>query len=158
VYPEWFAHSFMLDFDGETKTLSVTFRLPAPADLPSVKEVVYEPIKNQLNEVHLSEAELAVLYEETICRITLRTLHEIFDSDNISSIERVHFDGWVASGDVPGRGDEKELIVSVTTDRNSFYALDLRRTDPELCFTQLGGKLTLPVSSKLSTADLQAEA
>jgi restriction system protein len=158
MYPEWFAHSFLLDFDGETKTLRVTFRLPMPTDLPSVKEVVYEPIKNQLNEVHLSDAELAELYEETICRITLRTLHELFDSDTISSVDRIHFDGWVPSGDIPGQGGEKELIVSVATDRNSFYALDLRRTDLELCFTQLGGKLTLPVSSKMPTANLQAGA
>lgn len=154
VYPDWFAHSFLLDFDGETKTLSVTFRLPAPGDLPGVKEVVYDSLKNQLIEVHLSESELAELYEETLCRMTLRTLHELFDSDSIGAIENVHFEGWIPSSDVTGTGGEKELIVSVSSDRGRFYALDLRRTDPEFCFTQLGGKLTLPVSVRNSTADL----
>ncbi len=153
VYPEWFVHFFSLGFDDDTKSLSVTFRLPGLADLPKTKEAVYDPIKNQIKDISLTETELVDLYEDVLCQVALRTFYEIFESDVVGAVGQAHFNGWISSSDLPEQGGEKELIVSVGTDRDTFYALDMLATDPRGCFVQLGGKLTLPASLKFSAAD-----
>jgi restriction system protein len=154
VYPDWFAHSFSLEFDPGTKTLHILFRLPAPTDLPNIKEIHYDTIKNQLAEIYLTDAEQADLYETAICQLVLRTFYEVFDSDTITTIERIRFDGWIPA--VDRSNSEREFIVNITVERSNFYALDLRSTEPRACFVQMGGILMLPASSKLDAVDSSA--
>lgn len=45
-YPDYFPQEFDLDYDPTTKTLIVDYQLPAPDDLPRLKEVKYFPSRD----------------------------------------------------------------------------------------------------------------
>jgi hypothetical protein len=50
-----------LDYSGDTKIFIVEYQLPAVHHLPSVKDVRYLKSKDEIQEIFLSEKELAKL-------------------------------------------------------------------------------------------------
>jgi restriction system protein len=55
-YPDYFPQEYSLEYNPETKVLVVDYALPAPEDVPTVKEVKYVPSREEFTEQHLSQA------------------------------------------------------------------------------------------------------
>ena len=60
-YPNSFPQDFELDYNADTKILIVEYSLPAPENLPRLKEVKFVKSKDDFSEVFLSDSELAEL-------------------------------------------------------------------------------------------------
>jgi restriction system protein len=146
-YPESFPNNFEIEYNPENKILIIEYELPSQKDIPAIKEVKYIASKKQLKEILIPESQINKMYDDTIYKITLRTLHELFESDVINKIDAISFNGWVKSINKATGKEENNCILSIQVKKTEFMNIDLSKVDPKTCFKTLKGV----ASSKLST-------
>lgn len=138
-YPEGFPQEFELEYNPQTELLVVEYRLPAPADLPHIKEVKYVMLRDEFIEVPISEAEQNRLYDDVLYQICLRTVHELFEADAIDAIAAVVFNGWVRAIDKATGKETNGCVISVHVKKEVFQEIDLANVDAKACFKALKG-------------------
>ena len=146
-YPESFPNNFEIEYNPENKILIIEYELPSQKDVPTIKEVKYIASKKQLKETLIPESQINKMYDDAIYKITLRTLHEIFESDVTNAIDTISFNGWVKSTNKATGKEENNCILSIQAIKTEFVNIDLLNVDPKICFKTLKGV----ASSKLST-------
>lgn len=136
-YPELFPKTFDLDYNPENKILIVEYSLPTLEQLPRLNEV--RLVKNELKEYFISELQIQKLFDATMYKITLRTIHELFIADVANAIEAISFNGWI-NGINRGTGKrENNCILSIQVKKNEFIEIDLSNVDPKICFKNFKG-------------------
>ncbi len=138
-YPDEFPQEFDLDFDPGSGIVAVEYRLPAPENMPSVKEVKYVQSRDSLEEVALSQSALNGLYDSALYQIALRTIHELLEADAAGAITAVCFNGWVKTTNAATGKEVDACILSVLAQKGEFEAIDLAKVDPKACFKSLKG-------------------
>jgi restriction system protein len=138
-YPTCIPREFEFDLSVETGLLLLNCRLPAPDDLPRLAEIKYVQATDALSEKFLSDAQIARLYEDVLYQITLRTIHELFQSDSVKAISAVVFNGIVTSTDKSTGKETTACILSIQVSRDIFLDINLAKVDPKACFRQLKG-------------------
>src|SRR5581483_879290 len=139
LYPDCLPKEFEFDFNSETGVLVVNYKLPAPADIPTVTEVKFVQSSNSFTEKYLSEANAAKLYDEVIYQIALRTLNELLEADQAGALTSVVFNGFVTAVD-KGTGNEVTgCIISLQASKETLGAINLAKVEPKACFRQLKG-------------------
>jgi restriction system protein len=138
-YSVAFPKEMRLEYQPHSKLLGVDYRLPAPDDLPQVKEVKYVQSQDEIVEVYVSEKEQVRLYDDLLYQVVLRSLYELLASDEIGAIESTVFNGWVRSVDKGTGNETNACILSVQVANKDFLALNLGRVDPKQCFRALKG-------------------
>ena len=78
TYPFTFEKEIITEYNPENRLLVIEYRLPSPDNLPTLKEVKFIATNIEIRETHISEIQLRKLYDETIYKITLRSIHELF--------------------------------------------------------------------------------
>lgn len=146
-YPETFPKDFDLDYNSDSKLLTVEYVLPAPDDLPTLTDVKYIAAKKELKESFLPETQLSKIYDSAIYKITLRTLHELFEADKAEALEVIIFNGWVNAIDKATGKKVSNCIVTIQAKKIEFNEIELSNVDPKACFKNLKGI----GSSKLSS-------
>ena len=146
-YPESFPSNFEVEYNPENKMLIIEYELPSQSDVPSLKEVKYIAARKELKEILIPDNQINKMYDEIIYKITLRTLHELFESDLISVIDAISFNGWVNSINKATGKEENNCILSIQAKKEEFMNIDLKNVDPKTCFKTLKGV----AASKLST-------
>jgi restriction system protein len=146
-YPDSFPKSFELEYNPNNKILIVEYELPSIECFPTVKEVKYIAARKELKEFYISESSLNKMFDEAMYRITLRTIHELFEADAANAIEAISFNGWVKAINRATGKEENNCILSIQTKKNEFREIDLSNVDPKTCFKKLKGV----ASSKLSS-------
>lgn len=138
-YPKQFPRSGKLHYNASTKMLMVDYQLPAPDDLPTLREVRYVQSRDEFDEKHISDDELRRRYDQVLYQIVLRTLHELLALDKAEVIEAIVFNGFVDSID-PSTGQEVyACIISVMAKKDEFLQINLENVDPKACFKKLKG-------------------
>jgi restriction system protein len=138
-YPEYFPQEFELDYNPENKILIVDYSLPAPENLPTLKEVKYVQSRNELVEQHVSQTQMGKLYDDLLYQITLRTVHELFEADIIDAIGTIVLNGWVRSINRSTGQEVTACVLSLQVHRAEFTAINLANIDPKVCFKALKG-------------------
>jgi restriction system protein len=138
-YPDIFPDDFELGYTPETKILIVDYSLPAPQQLPRLKEVKYVKSKDNFIESFISEVESNKLYDEVLYQICLRALHELFQADTANALAAISFNGWVKSIDKATGNETNGCVLSVLAQVNEFQAIKLESVDPKVCFKALKG-------------------
>ena len=146
-YPNSFPQNFELEYSPDNKLLIVEYELPSKECFPQVKEVKYIASRKTLKETPISESALNKMFDEAIYKISLRTIHELFEADTANALEAISFNGWVNSINKATGKEETNCIVSIQATKEEFMEIDLSRVDPRTCFRRLKGV----ASSKLST-------
>ncbi len=127
--------------------LVIDYQLPAVEDFPTLKEVKFISIRNELKEIHISKSDLSKLYDNTIYKIALRTIYELLKADQINALNIICFNGWVKTIDKAKGKEVTNCILSIQVTKDEFLDIDLSKVDPKICFRSLKGVS----SSKLST-------
>jgi restriction system protein len=138
-YPDTFPQEWNLEYQKEARTIVVDYFLPSPEDLPRLKEVKYIPSKDEFVEIFLQEPAFNKIYDNLLYQIALRTIHELYESDQINALSAVGFNGWVRSID---KGTGKPItvcVLSVHAPRDEFNTIDLKRVEAKICFKNLKG-------------------
>jgi restriction system protein len=139
AYPDNFPREWATNYDSETGILVIEFRLPALADMPTIKEIKYIASRDVFEEVRLKENFVNALYDSVVYQVCLRTLHELYTSDEIRALKSVVFNGWVHYIN-PANGQETQAcIVSVQALAEQFKEINLAAVDPKSCFRALKG-------------------
>ena len=146
-YPDSFTQNFELEYNPDNKILIVEYELPPMEAFPNIKEVKYVASKDEPKEVLVSEAQLIKMFDESMYKISLRSIHELFEADTAEAIEAVSFNGWVKAVNKATGKTENNCILSLQAKKDEFLDIDLAKVDPKICFKNLKGV----ASSKLST-------
>ncbi len=138
-YPDWFPKLFDLEYKPEGKTLIVEYNLPDITSMPRTNEVKYIMSSGQFKESVISESAANKLYDSIVYQTTLRTLHELFESDAVGAINNIAFNGRVTTTDL-GTGKRVSIcIVSIMCKKDEFSEINLQDVDPKACFKRLKG-------------------
>ena len=139
AYPDWMKIDFDLGFNVDAKTIVVEYQLPVEESIPTAKSVTYVQSRNELKRSHISTREKNALYEGVLYQIALRTIHELYEADEISALDAVVFNGWVEIVD-PATGQRGEsCVMSVQARREEFLGLNLAEIEPRACYRALKG-------------------
>lgn len=138
-YDGLFEIDYSVDYDAESKSLFIDYELPSPEQLPIVKSVKFSPTTGEITETYISEREQKANYDSTCYQIALRTMHEVFTSDEHANIDLISFNGFASSVDRATGRDVHPCILSVVVARHDFEGIDLARVEPKACFKSLKG-------------------
>ena len=139
VYPDYFPKEWDIHYNADANTILVEYALPAPESLPTLKEVQYIQSKDDYKESYISDKERDAIYDSLIYQMTLRTIHELFESDKVGALEAVAFNGIVTSLDKTTGHDATACILSILVRKEPFREINLRSIDPKACFKKLKG-------------------
>jgi len=92
-----------------------------------------------LKQSHISIRDKDALYEQVLYQTTLRTICELYETDEIHAFDAVVFNGWVEYLDQATGQPGKSCIMSVYTGREEFLAINLSSVEPKACYRALKG-------------------
>lgn len=138
-YPDSFNPSWEMQYQDDSKTLIVDYKLPHIEYMPAVKAVKYLVTKDEIREELLTEKQRQALYDSALYQIALRTVHELFESDYADGLHAVVFNGLVTSLDAATGNDVTACVMSLQASREEFLVINLAKVDPKACFRKLKG-------------------
>lgn len=136
-YPESFQKTFELDYNSENKILIVEYSLPTMDQLPRLNEIKW--VKNEFKGYYLSDSQIQDLFDDTMYRITLRTIYELFEADVVNAIDAISFNGWINVKNRATGKSENNCILSIQVKKNEFAEIDLSQVNPKTCFKHFKG-------------------
>ena len=138
-YGDLFEKSLEIDYVPSDKTLLIEYALPSPDNMPKLKAARFVSGTGEIRETNISEREQKSNFDSTCYQICLRTIHEVFEADEIGNVDNVLFNGFATYIDRATGRDTTSCIMSVLASRGDFEAIDLARVDPKACFKSLKG-------------------
>ena len=72
-------------------------------------------------------------------KITLRTLHELFEADKAEALEVIVFNGWVNTTNKATGKKDKRCIVTIKARKNDFKEIEISNIDEKECFKNFKG-------------------
>ena len=138
-YPDSFPQNFELEYNEESKILLIEYSMPPKDVFPRIKEVKFIKARNELKESYISESILNKMFDEAMYKITLRTIHELFEADTIDAINAINFNGWIKSINKGTGKLENTCILSILAKKDEFLDINLEHVDPKICFKNLKG-------------------
>ena len=144
-YPIEISQENRLEYNLDTKILIIDLSLPTFESFPIIKE--YKIIGNQIKEYYISESQRLKTFDETMYIITLRTIFELFQTDQANALEAISFNGWINNIDKATGKEQNTCILSIQIKKNEFMTVNLKQVDPKTCFKNFKGI----GSSKLSS-------
>ena len=113
------------------------------ANLPSIDTVrqinKYNYLKNDGTIKVQLDRDLPKLYEKHLYTLCLNTIHDAFALDTTRLAKSIVYNGFVEDYS-PRTGQlERNLILSLMIDRDTFSGIDISHVDPQKCFKSLKG-------------------
>lgn len=138
-YPAYLPQEFELDYDASAKMLVVDYKLPAPDDLPRLKAVKFAPAREEFEEQNISDAQAMKLYDDVLYQITLRTIHELFEADQVEALVSIVINGFVTALNRTTGQEVTSCVLSLQANVDEFMTINLEHVDPKACFKSLKG-------------------
>ncbi|MEN3370666.1 MAG: restriction system protein [Verrucomicrobiota bacterium] len=142
TYPEDFPHEYRFAFVPESKLLVIEYELPPPGIVPTIQEYRYNRARDAIVEKANKPADCKQLYQDAVAAVGLRTMRELFSSDDAAAIQVLAFNGYIRSVDPATGKDIQPHLISVRTTRERFDELDLERVDKLVCLRNLGAQVS----------------
>ena len=139
IYPDYFKKEFEFDYHVDAKMLVIAYGLPAPDDLPTLREVKYVANRDEFVEQHVSDSQRLKTYDSVLYQIVLRTIHEIMEADVVDAVTSAVFNGYVTSIDRSTGKSATACVLSLQATKEEFGQVDLANVDPRACFKALKG-------------------
>jgi restriction system protein len=137
LYPDGFPQKYKFAYLPESRQAIVEYELPTAEVVPTVKAYRYIKASGTIAESARPQSQIKALYASVVAQIAIRTLYELFRSDQGGHIDTVVFNGVVDTYD-PGSGRRiRPCLVTVRITRQSFSELDLSRIEPLACLKYL---------------------
>lgn len=137
---------YEISYNSELKALLIDYYLPSPDDVPNAKELKFVKTAKEIREVPFKKGEFEEFYNGVIAQMTLRTIHEIFESVYTNAVETVVFNGKVETTDKATGQTIEPCIISLMTYREQFININLDKVNPIECLTGLNAQMILPFS------------
>lgn len=142
IYPEGFPDVHRVAYIPESKQAVVELDLPNPDIVPETAEYKYVRTRDEIDEKPRKPAEIAKLYRDVVAQTALRTLHEVFESDQANHLELCVFNGFVHRVNPSTGQDERVCLISVRAQKQDFNQINLARVEPAQCLRNLGAQVS----------------
>jgi restriction system protein len=130
VYPDDFPWDVDYEYDEDSRELRVDLEFPRPDQLPTVRQYKYVKAKDEITETSQTQKEQRDRYTAVVHNMTLRTLHEIWESDRTGKVQSISLAGGVQHID-PAVGRETFTpLIALAVDREAFTNIDLAHVTP----------------------------
>jgi restriction system protein len=130
VYPPSFPVDYEFEFDGDLGELALAVTVPAPADVPVVREYKYVKAKDEITSTELTQKDRKARYASAVHQVALRSLHEVFEADRRGCIRTISLTVGADSIDPATGRPVRTTLVAVAADRERFLACDLANVVP----------------------------
>ena len=87
--------------------------------------------REELHEVHVSDAWLNRTFESVLYQIALRSLYELFQADTAKAIDSIVFNGWVNSIDKATGKEVMGCVLSIQASKPEFIDINLANVGPK---------------------------
>ncbi|SDR70941.1 restriction system protein [Opitutus sp. GAS368] len=138
-YPDSFPKEWAIEYQAESKTIIIDYKLPNIDQLPRIKEVKYIKARDEFKETQIGQAECNALYDDVLYQLCLRSVFELFRSDVIGAVDAAGFNGMVTAIDRSTGQTVTACIISLHVTRAEFEKLNWWQIDPKTCFRSLKG-------------------
>lgn len=138
-YPESIPSGFELEYVGDTRILVLDYSLPPIEALPTTKAYRYIATRDEIKPFPVSGSWLNKTYDSVLYQISLRTLYELFQSDEANALDAVVLNGWVNSVDKATGKNVDACILTIQASKKEFLEINLGQVDPKACFKKLKG-------------------
>ena len=138
-YPKDFEKDYEIEYKNNEKILVISYNLPNTDKISKVEGYKFIKTKNEIKEVEMKKSRYEEFYENIIFNITLRTIHEIFESTSEDIIEMVVFNGFVTGIDKSNGKEFTNCIISLQVNRKEFEDINLENIEPKECVRALKG-------------------
>lgn len=138
-YPDFFPKTWAIDFVQDSGIAVIDYDLPSPETFPKLKSVKFVQSRSAFEESYLRDSEVAQIYDAAMYQTCLRTLHEVFGSDDAGAISSIVFNGWVNFIDKSNGQPSRSCIMSLQVTKEAFQSINLSAIDPKTCFRSLKG-------------------
>ena len=136
---EIFEGEVEITFNPEPNLLIVDRKVPSPEAIPRRKKIKYVKSRDAFKAKDLSKRDFKSLYESIPYQLALRTLHEVFEIDEIEAIDSAVFNGWVTSVNPATGHEETVCTLSLQASRDEIMGLNLSQVEPKAAFKNLKG-------------------
>ena len=137
-YPKGFPQEVRAGFVPESKQLVVDLRAPTIADVvPTIDVYKYVKAKDEIVESKKPEKARQALYSTAIAQLALRTLHELFSTDDGHHFETIVLNVYVVATDPSTGKTVRPYIISTRVSRDEFGEIQLANVDPVACLKRL---------------------
>jgi restriction system protein len=132
IYPDAIAADSDIDFSysSDLRELSITLLFPPPGVIPSTKSYRYVRTNDEITETKLTQKDVATRYANLINNMTLRTVHEVWESDRTQKIDSISLIGGVNHVDPAVGKDVFVQLIALAVHREDFMQIDLSRITP----------------------------
>lgn len=141
-YLQEFPQQFRVAYSAESKEVIVDYQLPGVNIVPTATEFKYVKSRDMIEEKPRKRQEMASIYQDVVAAVTLRTLHEVFESDQGGHVAAVTFSGFVDAVDPATGTDIRPYLISVRSTRDEFEKIELSRVDKKVCLRNLGASVS----------------
>lgn len=138
-YPKDFEKDYEIEYKENEKILVISYNLPNTDKISKTEGYKYIKSKNEIRPVEMKKVVYEEFYENIIFNITLRTIHEIFESTSEDIIEMVVFNGFVTGIDKSNGKEFTNCIISLQVNRKEFEDINLANIEPKECVKALKG-------------------
>ena len=142
VYPEAFPARSRVAFVPESRQVVIDYELPTIKAVPRIASYKYVKAHNNFEAKERKPTEIKDDYQQIVAAIALRTLWELFTSDQAGHIKVAVFSGYIDTVDPATGKDIRLYLISVRCSKEEFLQLDLRRVDKKACLRNLGAQVS----------------
>lgn len=138
-YPSDFVKDFDLQYIEENKILVVSYYLPNEDSIPKTVQHKYVSTRNEIDEVELTGKKFEKFYNDVIFMCCLRTIKELFVSDNSNYIDAIVYNGWIKYIDKSNGKAAESCILTIEVNKEKFNDINLNNVDYKSCIKGLKG-------------------
>lgn len=142
VYPEAFPVTTEHSFDLPTRELTLTVTVPAPSEIPTVKEYKFVKTSGEITSTTLTIKDQKERYASAVWQTGVRSLHEIFEADRAGKIHSIALTVRTKALSAATGHLEAVPLVIVGASRETFLGFDLANVVPHATLTHLGAALS----------------
>lgn len=111
---------------------------PDPTELPQTKAYRYVKTREDLQDVKVTAKENRDRYLGLVQNLSLRLLHEVWESDRTGHVKTISLTGWVDHVDPATGQDTHTQVIAAAVARETFDGINLRRATPAESLAYLG--------------------
>ena len=138
-YPQEFIKNFELQYIKESRILVVSYYLPNENLVPRIIQHKYVSTRNEIDEIKLTDKKFEKFYNDVIFMCCLRTIKELFSSDDNNYIDAIVYNGWLKYIDKSTGKNAESCILTVEANKTKFCEINLDNVDYKLCIKGLKG-------------------
>lgn len=142
VYPEAFPVTTEHSFDLPARELTLTVTVPAPSEIPTVKEYKFVKTSGEITSTNLTIKDQKERYASAVWQTAVRSLHEIFEADRAGRIHSIALIVRAQALSAATGNVETVPLVVVGASRETFLSFDLANVVPHATLTHLGAALS----------------